>query len=234
MANLSNIITPTNVLTAANTETLTNKTIDIANNTLTGVQPTLVSGTNIKTINGGSVLGSGDLALSSGAMLLVASVTASAASTVQFTNLSTTPAYYVIEFDGVFASTSATILCRLSDNNGSSYFTTGYADVQVSASNYGDSVFVTQSSSRADIRIQGNDLGTSASYPTAGIVKLLGSSNIYPSVLFDVSTINNSAFFERVVGTGGRSSTNPINAIQFRPSAGTISGNFRLYSVSKT
>jgi hypothetical protein len=47
--------------TFAGVETLTNKTINIANNTLTGVQPTLVSGTNIKTINGSNVLGSGDL-----------------------------------------------------------------------------------------------------------------------------------------------------------------------------
>lgn len=51
-------------VTLNGTQALTNKTIDIANNTLTGVQPTLVSGTNIKTINGGNVLGSGDLVIS--------------------------------------------------------------------------------------------------------------------------------------------------------------------------
>lgn len=42
-------------------QTLTNKTIAYALNTLTGVQPTLVSGTNIKTINSTSLLGSGDI-----------------------------------------------------------------------------------------------------------------------------------------------------------------------------
>jgi hypothetical protein len=61
MATLSDIITPTNLVTASGTQTLTNKTINIANNTLTGVQPTLVSGTSIKTINGSSLLGSGDI-----------------------------------------------------------------------------------------------------------------------------------------------------------------------------
>jgi hypothetical protein len=109
MANLSNIITPTNVLTATSTntvtnktiafgsntltdiagttatQTLTNKTINIANNTLTGVQPTLVSGTNIKTINGGSVLGSGNLVIGGG-MTLLATITPTAAANVDFLN----------------------------------------------------------------------------------------------------------------------------------------------------
>ena len=48
-------------VTLDGSQTLTNKTINIANNTLTGVQPTLVSGTNIKTVNGTSLLGSGNL-----------------------------------------------------------------------------------------------------------------------------------------------------------------------------
>jgi hypothetical protein len=44
-------------------QTLTNKTIAFGSNTLSGVQASLVSGTNIKTLNGNSVLGSGNLAL---------------------------------------------------------------------------------------------------------------------------------------------------------------------------
>lgn len=57
MANLSNIITPSNVLTATNTQTVSNKTISFASNTLTGVAPlasptftgtvTLPSGTSL-------------------------------------------------------------------------------------------------------------------------------------------------------------------------------------------
>ncbi|MEY2909076.1 MAG: hypothetical protein RLZZ602_1599 [Pseudomonadota bacterium] len=45
------------------TQTVTNKTITYADNTLTGVQASLVSGTSIKSINSTSLLASGDLAL---------------------------------------------------------------------------------------------------------------------------------------------------------------------------
>lgn len=45
MATLSSIITPTNVLTASSTATLTNKTIDFSSNTLTGVAGTATAQT---------------------------------------------------------------------------------------------------------------------------------------------------------------------------------------------
>ena len=59
MTNLSNIVVPSNVLTAVNTQTVTNKTISFSGNTLTGVAPlasptftgtvTLPSGTSLAT-----------------------------------------------------------------------------------------------------------------------------------------------------------------------------------------
>ena len=44
-------------------QTLTNKTIAYGDNFLTGVQPTLVSGVNVKTINGTSIMGAGNLSI---------------------------------------------------------------------------------------------------------------------------------------------------------------------------
>lgn len=63
-------------VTLAGTQTLTNKTIAYSSNTLTGVQPQLVSGTTIKTINSTSLLGSGDLSLFAGGITKVEVVTA--------------------------------------------------------------------------------------------------------------------------------------------------------------
>lgn len=75
MTILSNIITPNNVLTNTNIQTVTNKTIDYNFNSLTNVQTTLQSGVNIKTINGTTVLGSGDITiLSSTAIGLVRAI----------------------------------------------------------------------------------------------------------------------------------------------------------------
>ena len=51
------------IVGTTSTQTLTNKTIDIASNTLTGVQASLVSGTNIKTVNSESLLGSGNISI---------------------------------------------------------------------------------------------------------------------------------------------------------------------------
>lgn len=53
MANLSNIITPTNVLTASSTNTLTNKTINGANNTITNIPVSSATGT-LGVANGGT------------------------------------------------------------------------------------------------------------------------------------------------------------------------------------
>ena len=61
---------PAGPVSLAGAETLTNKTIAYADNTLTGVQPTLVSGTSIKTINSTSLLGSGNIVTGTGDVTL--------------------------------------------------------------------------------------------------------------------------------------------------------------------
>ena len=65
MANLSSIVTPTNVLTTNNTQTVTNKTIDGASNTLTNIAAvTATTATTLQTarlINNASFNGSANI-----------------------------------------------------------------------------------------------------------------------------------------------------------------------------
>lgn len=84
-------------ITADQTVVLTNKTISYNSNNLTGVQPTLVSGTNIKTINGTSILGSGDISISGGvgssiSNVFVSSTSQLASKDTRYIIVSTTPA----------------------------------------------------------------------------------------------------------------------------------------------
>lgn len=67
---------------------------------LTGVQPTLVSGTNIKTINGTSVLGSGDITISSGTELQNRYIYTATASQTTFAADYTAP-YVDVFYNGV-------------------------------------------------------------------------------------------------------------------------------------
>jgi hypothetical protein len=74
------------VATLTGTQTLTGKTITFADNTLTGVQPTLVSGTSIKTINSTSLLGSGDIVTGDVTLGTAQTITASKRGTVTTDN----------------------------------------------------------------------------------------------------------------------------------------------------
>lgn len=86
------------------------KLADSVNGLLTGKQATLVSGTNIKTINGSTVLGSGDLVVSGAVAANTAGVGTSptASGTQQIThNLGRTPVVIRIYGYGSFTSNAA-------------------------------------------------------------------------------------------------------------------------------
>lgn len=80
-----------------NTPTIPTKTSDLDNDSgfltehqdISGKQDTLVSGTNIKTINGTSILGSGDIEIDSSIPVVEASGTSVALTANQFTMLTT-------------------------------------------------------------------------------------------------------------------------------------------------
>jgi hypothetical protein len=64
MTTLSTIITPTNIVTATSTTTLTNKTISLSGNTITGTLPVANGGTGAATLTSNyALLGNGTSAL---------------------------------------------------------------------------------------------------------------------------------------------------------------------------
>ena len=225
MANLSGIITPTNVLTATSTNTVTNKTINIANNTLTGVQPTLVSGTNIKTINGGSVLGSGNLAVGGGAMVLLSTVTASSSSSITFTGVTSAYDVYVIQCPdlAVSSGTSAELYMRhtvggVPDATANAYENTGgtmqtswaYSTISFTAALFGRNSFLQTTKNSIYIQI---GLGS-------------GVQDYYATVT------NTAGRLQLCVAKSQRSVT--VDGFVLFPGVGTITGAFRLYGIKNS
>jgi len=256
MANLSNIITPTNVLTATSTntvtnktiafadntltdvagttatQTLTNKTINIANNTLTGVQPTLVSGTNIKTINGGSVLGSGDLTVGGGSMIFLSSVTASNSTTVDIeTTFDSTYDEYVILISALIpVSAGAGILMR--GKVGGVYVTTGssYFTAIPGANSTGTSTLITANGSDQVYLTQDCAQG-------AYMVRVHSPANTSIKKFFDIygSCFDSSSSLRSQSGSAMINLTSALTGVRFYTDLGNIStGTFRLYGIKKS
>ena len=102
MANLSDIITPSNMLTADNTQTLSNKTIDAGTNTLTGTAASLTAGTagTVTTAAQGNITSVGELtSLAVTGNISAGNISATkftgTATQVAVTNTSTNATYYV-------------------------------------------------------------------------------------------------------------------------------------------
>lgn len=111
MALLSSIITPSNVLTATNTQTVTNKTIPLASNTLTGTVPTANGGTNLSSFtSGGAVYATSSSALTTGTLPVASGGTGTTTSTgTGSVVLSASPAFTgAVTFGGSSSQISST------------------------------------------------------------------------------------------------------------------------------
>lgn len=166
-------------------QTLTNKTIAYADNTLTGVQPTLVSGTSIKTINGSSVLGSGNISLTSlgaGGVVITGNTTLTSTSDAAIT---VTPTSF-----GMYATLPDATTCSEGDNLFSIY-------------NAGDYDYGVKSSTGVKIGWvrprTGAMIGLSDNSTAAGVWSAYGLEEVGTTAEFSAPSINNlSARITRV------------------------------------
>jgi len=164
----------------------------------------------------------------------ISSITASAASTVNFTGLSTTYNEYVIKMWGVIPGTDAvSLLSRVSTDGGSTYHSAS-TDYQ-----YG----YTWVGSTGSTGVIYNNAGDSVVIASAGVSNvaartLSGEFHVYQpwqtvnytQCIFSVIYRNATPQIVTVQG-GGTYQGNNVNAIQFLMSSGTISGTFALYGI---
>lgn len=214
------------VVGSSATQTLTNKTIDIASNTLTGVQASLVSGTNIKTINGATVLGSGDLEVGGGSLILVDEVNASASSTVELVGMDSTYKSYMIVASNLVMSAGNSISFTI--QQGGSYLTTGYYGNRAGRFSGG----TTQTN--AQIENASNFLFVTNSPAfnnfTMDIFDPAAASQQTQWIVFHTGWTSGTSY--QTFSNGAQSSAGATTAIKFAPSGGTItSGNFKLYGL---
>ena len=236
---LSGIITPSNVVTATSTTTLTNKTL---------TAPTIASGnlTTALTLAGaagtnGQVLTSAGSGLptwstpNSGALVFISSQTVSSAvASVDFTSgISATYDDYVVNFEDVTPGTTSTAFYLRLYKNGA-FSSSGYS--QSVASLKGTPVY-SASSSSAQINMTDATVSSTVSVLSGSCTLLnMNSASGNRATAIGKTFFNVSTSAAQVVSVfgGSQSSAFASTGFQFLFSSGNItSGTFRLYGVAK-
>jgi hypothetical protein len=199
--------------------------------TALGAQATLVSGTNIKTVNGGSVLGAGNLVVGGGAWEAISTITASSGSTVTFSGLSPSnyAAFYFLLNNVKVDSGSAAIRFRVS--TGGAYLTSGYQNCNIGANTLGSTVSAGGGDTGyVDFR-DGADNFTNGGL-TADILIIAPGSSQFKSMFIRGETINDSNG-KIALATASARTTGQIVAVQFYfPNFESFAdGTFRLYGL---
>ena len=264
MTILSAIITPTNLVTATSTTTLTNKTIAYGSNTLTDVvgvtatqtltnktltAPTIASAnlTTALTLAGaagtnGQVLTSSGSGLpswttvGSGALTFLSSVTASAASTVDVeTTFSSTYDNYLLV--GTFTYSATAPLQAKFKLNG--VYTTG-ADYKyhLNISSSDNALYDCQASTGAyGIRLASGGSASTGIYTGFKILIQNPSSTSQRKAISweGITATNSGSLFAQGVGANfGSTALDAMTGIRFLPDSGTISGTVRLYGIANS
>ncbi len=169
---------------------------------------------------------------SSGGMILLATATASASSTLDFAGyFSSTYDQYICLIADLRPSGTASLYLRTSTDGGSSY--------DSGASDYEWGMFYRSSSTgssddQSDPQIVMTPGGASSSHGIQGIVRIhnpLGTNYRLFSweIAYTLTDLN------RVCGAGMRNAAQDVDAIRFFPSAGTFtSGSIRLFGISNS
>ena len=246
------------------TATLTNKTIDYANNTLTNVvgvtatqtltnktltAPTIASanlttaltlagaaGTNGQVLtSAGSGLPSWTTPASPSALTLLSTVTASNSTTVDIeTTFSSTYDAYIIVASGVTASTSINLLSRF--KVAGSYVTAATYDNHIDTSSVSSGAAVYASSTNlSEIRIASSlQFASTDSFDFTLHIHTPSSTALYKKIYW-IGASNDGLNLNRHDGIGMLENTGAVTGVRFLTTTGTIvAGNFRLYGIANS
>lgn len=195
------------------------------------VQPTLVSGTNIKTINGTTLLGSGDITISTGSLVYLLTVTGTNAATIDIEHaFDSTYDEYIIECPSLLTLTADQGL-RVQFKMGGTYDT---------AANYGYSYIIETSpasiDSTANAYIYPNGF-VSTTKPGCLSIKLFQPFSTSSKLMLTdglFSRSDGTALPRRFTGAVVNKLTTALTGLRFFASTGNITGTFRLYGVKKS
>ena len=199
-------------------------------------QGTLVSGTNIKTLNGESVLGSGDVTIGGGSWVLLSTVTASSSATVVFEDLFTSEyTNYAIVAEGIIPATNGQELYA-QYKVGGSYATSGYQILGQEAL-VGGTFSTSTTSSTTSIRLNsntGNASGRNCVLNMTIFAPLSANHKLINLETYGVGTNTTPNLHVRTLGTL-LVSTSTMTGIKFYMGSGNIStGTFRLYGIKNS
>ena len=242
MATLSSIITPTNIVTAASTTTLTNKTLTaptIASaNLTTALTLAGAAGTN------GQVLTSAGSGLPSwttpaaGALTLLSTVTASASATVDIeTTFSSTYDVYLIEVSGLsVASDGVPLVCQM--KIGGSYITTTTYLYHSAANGSNSGTYSAYNSGASSNIYIADNIGNAASRMANFYMHVSNPSSTTKSkmVTWQGGCISAGGVLFSILGSGLNTGTAALTGIRFSTNGnGNITaGSFRLYGIANS
>jgi hypothetical protein len=201
------------------------------------VQAPLVSGTNIKTINGGSVLGSGDLTVGGGSLIFLSEVVASNSATVDVeTTFSSTYDAYLLVGTGVRPDTNGTTL-RARMKLGGAYDTGNNYLWHLDHSQSQSGAYNAQGSSTTPLSYillawsVGNATTDSVNFTMH--INNPSSTAFAKHIYWEGSTYRvGSSNIQVGTGVGSNTATTALTGIRFFPASGLlVEGRFRLYGI---
>lgn len=166
-----------------------------------------------------------------GGWTFLASVTASASASIEFTSLIDSTFYaYAFVIQGLLPSTDGVIFRLRTSTDGGSSYSSGASDYSYNTSASNDQT----ASSIEIVTLVANGQGNGTNETLDGIVYAINPSDatVRKNFLLNIGYANQSDDFQRSIGAGVRKSTADIDAVQFTYGSGNIaSGTIKMYGV---